>query len=370
MPRVVGHIDLDYFYAQVEEVENPSLRGRPVIVCVFSGRTEDSGVVSTANYKARDLGVHSGMPIFLAKKKLEGSDPALVRMDHGKYEVVSERIMETARERVDVLEPTGIDEAFFDLTSSTGGDFEKARDMAGDIKAAILEHEKLTCSLGLGRSKVVAKLGSDMSKPDGLTIITPERTEEVLGPLPVTKLYGVGPKISSVLDDLGIRTVGELANASPSALEGRFGRKLGGYLLAAATGTDDEPVVAGLEPTQFSRIITLKRDTRDPTEIFSQLTEGIDYIHGKLAASGNSFKTLAAIGILTDLSIRTRSKTFEVPVDDAATLKESAFELLRELSGSIKKDYRRAGVRVSGLSRSDDQRSLSEFVASEGRGHV
>ena len=370
MLRVVGHLDLDYFYAQVEEVENPSLKGMPVIVCVFSGRTEDSGVVSTANYKARGLGVHSGMPIVLAKKKLEGIDSAVIRMDHEKYEVVSGRIMEIVREKVDVLEPTGIDEAFFDLTSSTGGDFEEARYVAEGIKGAILEHEKLTCSVGLGRSKVVAKLGSDMAKPNGLTIIAPGRTEEVLGPLQVTRLYGVGPKISSVLEDMGIRTVGELAQASPSALEKSFGKKLGGYLLAAATGTDDGPVVAGLEPTQFSRIVTLKRDTRDPEEVFSQLTDGVDYIHGKLAASRKSFRTLTAIGILTDLSTKTRSKTFEIPIDEAATLKESTFELLRELSGSIEKDYRRAGVRVSGLSRSDDQHSLSEFIASEGRGHV
>ena len=366
MPRVIGHIDLDYFYAQVEEVEDPSLRGRPVIVCVFSGRTEDSGVVSTANYAARGFGVHSGLPIVLAKKKLEGSDPAVIRMDHRKYEVVSGRIMETVRERVDVLEPTGIDEAFFDLTSSTGGDFEKAREIAGSVKAAVFENEGLTSSVGLGRSKVVAKLGSDLSKPDGLTVIAPRRTAEVLGPLPATRLYGVGPKTSSALAEMGIRTVGGLAKAAPSALEERFGRKLAGYLLAAATGTDDEPVVAGLEPTQFSRIVTLKRDTRDAGEVFSQLADGIDYVGGKLAASKKAFRTLTAIGILTDLSTKTKSRTFEAPVDDAATLKESTFELLQELTGSIEEDCRRAGVRVSGLSRAEDQSSLSDFVSPSG----
>ena len=364
MERVIGHIDLDYFYAQVEEVEDPSIKERPVVVCVFSGRTEDSGVVSTANYRARELGVHSGMPITLAKRKLEGRDPAIIRMDHEKYEVVSGRIMGLVEQKVDVLEPAGIDEAFFDLTSSTGGDYLKARDVAQSIKDAIFEAERLTSSVGLGRSKIVAKLGSDASKPNGLTVIPPEKTEEFLGPLPVTKLYGVGPKTSSALEGMGIRTVGELSRAPISDLEGRFGRKFGAYLLAAASGTDEDPVAAGLEPTQFSRIVTLKEDTRDAQAVFRQLEDGIEYVHGKLAASKKSFKTVSAIGILTDLSTKTKSRTFEAPTDDVATLRGTTLELLQELSRSVEKDFRRAGVRVSGLASVKNQSSLSEFVGS------
>ncbi|HYC26969.1 MAG TPA: DNA polymerase IV, partial [Nitrososphaerales archaeon] len=141
MDRVVGHIDLDYFYAQVEEVENPSLKDRPVIVCVFSGRTEDSGVVSTSNYKARAFGVHSGMPIALAKKKLQSENPAVIRMNHEKYEVVSTRIMDLVEEMVDTLEPTGIDEAFFDLTPSTGGDYGAGERKAEAIRRSIFDAE-------------------------------------------------------------------------------------------------------------------------------------------------------------------------------------------------------------------------------------
>ena len=366
MDRVIGHIDLDYFYAQVEEVENPALKGRPVIVCVFSGRTEDSGVVSTSNYRARDFGVHSGMPIVLAKKKLDGKDPAIIRMEHEKYEAVSARIMEKLDELVDVLEPTGIDEAFFDITSSAGSDYSKGRKMAESIKESIFESERLTSSIGLGRSKVVAKLGSDLSKPNGLTVIVPEKTADVLGPLPVGKLYGVGPKISASLEEIGIRTVTDLARADPTDLERRFGRKLGAYLLAAATGNDEAPVVAGLEPTQFSRIVTLKKDTKDPQEVVSQLTSGIDYIGGKLAASKMSFKTVAAIGILTDLSTKTRSKTFETPVVGASILREEALALFEGLGSSVSKDFRRAGIRVSGLAHKGDQSSLSEFAGATG----
>ena len=366
MPRVVGHIDLDYFYAQVEEVENPLLKERPVIVCVFSGRTKDSGVVSTANYMARDLGVQSGVPIVLAKKRLEGKNPAIIGMDHEKYEAVSERIMEAVEQKVDILEPTGIDEAFFDLTTSTGGDYTKARSIAESIKGSIFTSERLTSSVGLGRSKVVAKLGSDMSKPNGLTVIVPEKTTETLGPLPVTKLYGVGPKTSSILNGLGIKTVAELARVPPAGLEGLLGRKFGAYLRAAATGTDDDPVVAGLEPTQFSRIVTLKRDTRDSQAVFAQLAEGIESVHAKLVASKKSFRTVTAIGILTDLSTRTRSKTLETPINDAAILRETVLTLFQELGRSIDRDYRRVGVRVSSLEYADDQRSLSEFAGATG----
>ncbi len=362
MSRAIGHIDLDYFYAQVEEVEDPSLKQKPVIVCVFSGRTADSGVVTTANYSAREFGVHSGMPIVQAKKKLEGTNAKVIRMNHEKYEIVSGRIMDTLERMVDVLEPTGIDEAFFDITTSTGGDYSKGRAVAESIKESILKSEHLTCSIGLGRSKVIAKLGSDMAKPGGLRVIPPEETESFMAPLAVAKLFGVGPKTSSALEEAGIKTVDDLARASPSELEGRFGKKFAGYLLAAATGTDSDPVVAGAEPTQFSRIITLKRDTRNPQEVSEQLSGGIEYVHRKLESSHKSFRTVTVIGILTDLSTKTKSRTFETPVSNLAPIKESVPVLFDELGKTVDKDLRRAGVRVSGLGDAEDQTSLSEFV--------
>lgn len=362
MERVIGHIDLDYFYAQVEEVENPSLKERPVMVCVFSGRTEDSGVVSTANYRARELGVHSGMPIVLAKKRLEGKNAAVIKMEHEKYEIVSSRIMEDLAQKVDILEPTGIDEAFFDLTASTDGDYANAKKTAEAIKEMILTNEHLTCSVGLGRSKVVAKLGSDIAKPGGLKVVKPETTMAFLSPLPVTKLYCVGPKTAATFEQMGIKTVGDLVRIDRSVLDSRFGRKFGAYLLAAAKGEDDDPVRAGLEPTQFSRIVTLKRDTRDPREAFDQLAAGVEYIHDKLVSSGKSFRTITAIGILSDLSTKTKSKTFEIPVNDVAILRESTLGLFDELSGALDKDFRRVGLRVSGFTDTEDQTSLSEFL--------
>ncbi|MDV3244850.1 MAG: DNA polymerase IV [Nitrososphaerales archaeon] len=359
---MVGHMDLDYFYAQVEEVQDPSLRAKPVLVCVFSGRTEDSGVVATANYRAREFGIKSGMPIVMAKKKLGGVDAALIRMQHAKYETVSTRVMQLVSGNVDVLEQTGIDEAYFDLTHNSGEDFGRARETAAKIKEVVLKKEGLTCSVGLGRSKVVAKVASDFKKPDGLTVINPESTEAFLDPLPVTRLYGVGPKATLALENLGVRTVGELSRASAQDLVARFGRRFTAYLHAAAVGLDDEPVSSKEEPTQLSRIITLKQDTDDAEVAFGQLTEPMEDVHRKLGSLGVSFRTIAAIAVLSDLTTRTKSKTFDGPISDLATMRGTTRDLLRELGETAGKEFRRVGVRVSDLAKSGEQTSLTRYL--------
>ncbi len=365
MNRVIGHIDLDYFYAQVEEVENPSIKDRPVVVCVFSGRTEDSGVVSTANYRAREFGVKSGIPIVVAKKKLEGKDPVIVRMEIAKYEAVSDRVMEIVRSKVDVLEQAGIDEAFFDLTAKSKGDFGVAVDVAHQIKEAVLHEEMLTCSVGLGRSKVVAKLGSDTAKPGGLAVILPESTEAFLGNLEVTKLYGIGPKTAEALGTLGVKTVGELAKADIGTLTDTFGRKLAVYLHDAANGQDEEEVTANGIPTQFSRIVTLKEDTTDAEEVMEELADAVKDVASKLSSQRMSFRTLSVIAILTDLSTKTRSKTFETPINGLSSVEDSLLDLFSELSETTDKQFRRVGIRVSDLTTNQGQRSLADFVRSQ-----
>ena len=362
MVRVVGHLDLDYFYAQVEEVLNPGLKGKPVVVCVFSGRTEDSGVVATANYLARSFGVGSGMPIVQAKRRLEKAGAEIVRMERAKYEEVSERVMSIVDEEVDVFEQTGIDEAFLDLTASSEGDYGRAQEIAARVKRVVLESERLTCSIGIGRSKVVAKIASDFRKPDGLTVVRPTETEAFLSPLSVTKLYGVGPKSAGLLSALGIGTVGELASASAQDLEGKFGRKLAVYLLAAARGTDDEPVSPRGEPTQLSRIVTLRQDTADAEAAFEQLADAVADVHRRLTSRSASFRTISVIGILSDLTVKTKSKTFEAPLSDLGVMRGATQELLEELGRSAGKEFRRAGIRVSDLAGTGDQSSLSEFL--------
>lgn len=361
MVRVVGHVDLDYFYAQVEEVEDPSIKSKPVLVCVYSGRTEDSGVVSTANYRARELGVRSGVPIATAKKKLEGLDAVFIRMVHEKYEAVSERIMQLVREEVDILEQSGIDEAYFDITRSTAGDFSAAKSAAEKLKQSILSSEGLTSSVGLGQSKVVAKIASDYAKPNGLTVVLPQSTGSFLGPLPVTKLSGVGPKSAEILERLRVMTIGELAGKDVLELEKHFGKKTAVYLHEAANGSDLEPVAGNQSVTQLSRIITLRRNTRDCQEALSELAPAIESLRAKLVASQTSFRTVSAIGIFSDLSSKTKSRTLENPTQEPNVISGQARNLFEELLKSNGKELRRVGIRVSDLSSMQDQTSLTQF---------
>lgn len=359
--RVIGHLDLDYFYAQVEEVEDPSLKGKPVLVCVFSGRTDDSGVVSTANYRAREHGIRSGMPIALAKRRLQGVDAAYIRMDHGKYEVHSDHVMEVLRAEVGTIEQAGIDEAFFDATAVAKGDFQEASSLAKRIKIRVLAEERLTCSIGIGPNKVVAKIASDFQKPDGLTVVNDAEAVPFLSPLPVTKVYGVGPMTAKLLEEKGVKTINDLSAFPVEGLTDLLGRRLAAYLHNAAKGTDDEPVEDRVEARQVSRIITLKHDTGASGQVVSELLPVLGDLHTKVLSKGLFFRRVSAIGILKDLSIHTKSKTLESPTNDYSLLEREVGQLFVSLVQEVG-ELRRAGVRVSDLKSMTDQTSLREFA--------
>jgi DNA polymerase IV (archaeal DinB-like DNA polymerase) len=361
LTRVVGHLDLDYFYAQVEEVENPSLKALPLVVCVYSGRTADSGVVSTANYKARELGVRSGIPIVIAKRRLEGKNASFIPMDHEKYEAYSERVMEIVRTRVDVMEQTGIDETFFDISKRSNGDYDTAVGIAAQMKRNIMQREKLTCSIGIAPNKVVAKLASDFRKPDGLTLVLPTDLSQFMRDMPVEKLYGVGPKSARILKEAGVATIGDLAGKDQSFLDHLLGQKFAVYLHNAANGIDEEPVVSSAAAKQLSRLITLKRDSRDLDEITGQLSPAIEDLHIRVLEKGLFFRSVSIIGILPDLTAKTRSRTLEAPTNDALSLRKTATELLSTLLSETR-DLRRVGIRVSDFTEATTQSSLAEFL--------
>lgn len=361
MNRIVGHLDLDYFFAQVEEVENPSLKDGPVLVCVFSGRTQESGVISTSNYKAREHGIKSGMPIALAKRRLEGVEASFIPMNHEKYEDYSQRVMEILRSEVDALEQTGIDEAFFDITKRTGGDYAAASRIALEIKARILSEEKLTCSIGVGPNKVVAKIASDFKKPDGLTIVRAGEVNLFLSPLSADRIYGVGPKTAKLLEDRGISTIPQLARARTDTLAELFGRKLAVYLHDASNGIDDEPVLDRGGMTQLSRIITLKHDTHSVDEVIVELLPALHDLHERLVSKNLFFRNLSAMGVLKNLSLHTRSKTLETPTNEYAVIEKEVRGLFTILLHEVG-DLRRAGVRMSGLQDMLDQHTLAEFT--------
>ena len=361
MLRAIGHLDLDYFFAQVEEVENPALKKSPVVVCVYSGRTEDSGVVSTANYRAREFGVKSGIPISLAKRRLKDTDAIFLPMNQSKYQAYSERIMDFLRSEFEV-EQTGIDEAFFDLTGKAEGDYGKAKELTSRVKAHILSEERLTCSIGIGPNKVVAKMASDFEKPDGLTVVRPDEVLSFLFPLSVDKVPGVGPKTSKILEENGIESIGGLAGYPIENLERLLGRKLAIYLHKAANGQDDEPLATETGVSQLSRIITLRADTDDPAEIFTQLSPSLKDLHERLIAKNLFFRTVAVIGIRPDLSIHSRSRSLETPTNDYQVLSRSTRDLLTILASDLGR-LRRAGVRLGDLVDVVNQQSLGEFMS-------
>jgi DNA polymerase IV (DinB-like DNA polymerase) len=224
-------VDLDYFFAQCEELRNPSIKDKPVVVGVYSGRTEDSGAVSTSNYIARKYGVKSGMPLFMAKRKLEGSDAVFLHVDHTYYEEISNKIMDLLRGYAGSLEQVSIDEAYLDVTGQVGSSFEMAREYAQKIKSAAKEKLHVSLSIGVGPNKLVAKIACDSQKPDGLTIVKPADAKSFLSQMPVNRLLGVGKKTTEKMQQMGISTIGDLAGFNVQKLIEVFGRTLGLYFL-------------------------------------------------------------------------------------------------------------------------------------------
>jgi len=357
------HVDLDSFYAQCEENANPGIKGKPVVVCVYSGRTEESGAVSTANYQARKYGVRAGIPIVRAKKLLESVDAAFVPMNHQHYEEISERIIETLRVQCDVLEQTSIDEAFLDVSRRCDLNFGAARELAIEIKQQLRTQENVTCSIGVAPNKLTAKIASDQSKPDGLVVVKPEEVTTFLSPLPVNRIPGVGAKAEEKLATLKVGTIAQLSSLSPSTLIETFGKSLGSYLYGASKGEDDEPVREREQPTQFSRIATLKQNTRLPEETFKLLTELSQSVADRLKQEGMTCKSVAIIAILTDLSLHTKSRSLEAPASSEQLIESTARYLVQEfLETNREAVLRRVGVKVSGLSKTTGQTDISKFL--------
>ncbi len=357
--RIVMHVDMDYFYAACEEKLNPELKGRPLVICVYSSRGGGRGAVSTANYEARRLGIRSGMSCLEAKRLA----PAAVFLpaNFSLYEEVSEGIMAYLRDKGDAFEQIGIDEAFLDVTDRVGGSYEEAERLAAGIKRDVYTTEGLTCSIGVAPNKLVAKIASGHSKPDGLTVVPPWRVEEFLSPLGVSKLWGVGGKTAEALREMGIITVGDLSKADPGDLIERFGRKKGSWLYNASRGLDYSVVRERTESRQLGRITTLPRNTRKTGDIIPVLDRLCREVSEALGESGRSFRTVTLVAVTQDMRLHTRSRTLEAPVRDAATLMNNAVSLLEAFLRDNALSLRRVGVRVSGLVKAEPQKTLFDF---------
>ncbi len=339
---------------------------KPVVIGMYSGRTEDSGAVSTSNYEARKYGVKSGMPLFLAKKKLEGMESVFLPVDYDYYEKISNRIMMILRSYADVFEQMGIDEAYLDVTNKTQGSFDAVPSLVQRMKEEVKVLEGIRFSVGAGHNKVIAKIAADMQKPDGLTVIAPENAMSFLSSLKVDRLPGVGKKTVAKMSDLGIVTIGDLAKFDVQKLREVFGKIFSVYFHNAANGIDEDPVKETGESESSGRISTLKQNTRDLTTIMEKANAQLDEIFAELSQRNLAFRQVGVVLIMSDLSVHSRSFTFEKPTKD----KDVLLRVIRDLFGRFLAEYsldaRRVGVRVAGFVKEErSQRQLSGFFAAE-----
>ena len=363
--RHIMHIDFDYFFAQCEEIRRPELRDRPIAVCVFSGRTEDSGVVSTANYVARKFGVRSGIPIKVARSRLAPvSGAVLLPLDAAYYRQVSQAAMSIIRLYADRFECVGIDECYLDVSDSTDN-FEMTRILAHQIKEDIRKQIHLTCSVGVASNKILAKIASDVSKPDGLTVIEPGNAMKFIANMEVEKIPGVGPKTRDSLHELGVTTIGELAKFDIFLLIERFGKKTATYMYNAANAIHNDRVMEFNERHRIMRIATLKSSAISSPEMNPALYVLCRSIFNKASQRKLSFKTVGILLILDNLDMITRSRSLKVHSSNFESLHSVAKSILDDLmkeAGSIK--VRRLGLFLSDLQSNSGQNTMFDFMNS------
>jgi DNA polymerase IV (archaeal DinB-like DNA polymerase) len=365
MQRVVLHVDMDYFYAAIEERENPDLQGKAVVVCMFSGRSELSGAVSTCNYIARESGIRAGISCSKAKKLNPEAVFLPVRKEF--YTSVSDQVMEILRNYADfretgeAFEQISIDEAFLEVTEKTGGDFNLAFEIGTQIKNEIKDKEKLTCSVGIGPNKLIAKMASSVQKPNGIMVITPEKLDNFLWPLNVSKLWGIGNVTAGKLQEMGIVTIKDLAEHDVIDLISTFGKTRGIWFKQASTGIDDSSLKERDGSEQIGRIATLPEDTLD-INLISQLIEKLagDVI-SKLDSRGLSFRTVTVTVINSRFKMYTKSRTLNHPAYSKEVLLEITREILSEFLSESQTEFRRVGVRVGELQKRMGQKSLFDY---------
>lgn len=331
---------MDAFFAAVELLRHPDIRGRPLIV----GGTGDPtrrGVVSTASYEARRFGVRSGMPLRTAYRLCP--EAIFLPVDYPAYSAISEQIKAILREFSPLLEEAGIDEAFLDLSHAPDSAVQVARAIKGRIK----EQTGLTCSAGIAPNKLLAKIASDMDKPDGLTPITEQDIATRIWPLPVRKLWGVGPKTEARLAGLGVATIGELAQLADSHLVAHFGQAHGLYLCRAAHGIDDTPLITHWEPKSLSRETTFQRDVGHWPTLAATLRRLTKELVARLEEAGYLAHNVTVKLRFSDFDTHTHAITLPAPTRELESIQEAAVGCLNRFA--LVKRVRLIGVRVGGL---------------------
>jgi DNA polymerase-4 len=339
--RKIIHIDMDAFYASVEQRDNPGLKGRPVIVGGDPGRR---GVVAACSYEARKFGIHSAMASSQARKLCPAAVFLPPRFDV--YRAVSFQVMEIFREFTDLVEPLSLDEAFLDVTENRKG-IASATKIAQLIRAMIREKTRLTASAGVSYNKFLAKAASDFRKPDGLTVVTPDQARAFIDALAIGKFHGVGRVTEERMRSMGIHTGADLATYSEAELVERFGR-MGSYFHSIAQGEDHRPVSPVRIRKSLGREITLDVDIDDEGEMLSILSELADDVGDMLSRKGLKGRTVTLKLKYDDFQSITRSITLDHAEDSGREIAQHAGYLLKETEAGARK-VRLLGVTVSGF---------------------
>ncbi len=390
-PRVIAHLDMDAFYASVELLRHPELAGRPVVIgggrahrpvervdpatgastrtfATLKGYT-GRGVVTTATYEARALGVHSAMGMM--KAAALAPDAVVLPVDFDAYRHCSRLFKAAVRAIAPQIEDRGIDEIYIDLTDvcapqraaagTTGEATEAVRALAQSIKDAVRSATGLSCSIGIAPNKLLAKIASDLDKPDGLTVIGDGDLERRIWPLHARRINGIGPKSAARLAEMQIHSIGELAHADRDVLVARFGRAQGEWMHDAAHGRDARAVVTHSEPRSISRETTFERDlsaTRDRDALSRIFTGLCDGVSDDLRRKGYAGRTIGVKLRYDNFVTVTRDRTIAAPTQDAATIRRAAGSCLKRVA--LERRIRLLGVRVGGLILAD---AVANFVS-------
>ena len=390
--RVIAHLDMDAFYASVELLRYPELKGRPVVVGggrrsqpeetidpATGARTRrfarlgdyaGRGVATTASYEARALGVHSAMGLMKASRL--APDAVLLPADFDAYRSYSRRFKAAVATLAPQIEDRGIDEIYVDLTEVVAAraprdedeSWREGRAVAQAIKEAVRDATGLSCSIGLTPNKLLSKIASELDKPDGLTVVTFPQIAARIWPLPARKINGIGPKTAERLASLNIRTIGELAQTEREWLIERFGKALGAWMHEAAHGRDERPVVTHSEPKSISRETTFERDLhvkRDRDALSRIFTELCVELSEDLCRAGYAGRTIGLKVRYDNFRTVTRDQTIAAPTQDAQTIRRTAGKCLKRVP--LDRRIRLLGVRIGGLTPAEDPGAAAPAAA-------
>lgn len=375
LPRRIAHLDMDAFYASVELLRYPQLRGLPVVIGggQYSAEQEAAliaqwgslkaipvdafarlrsyagrGVITTATYEARQFGVGSAMGMMKAAQLCPHA--ILLPLDFARYRSFSQKFKQIITSLAPVMEDRGIDEVYIDFTHAADGQLEGGQVLAQRLQQAIYAQTGLTCSVGIAPNKLLAKMASELKKPHGITVLQPEDVQRRIWPLPCRKINGIGPKASAKLTRLGIATIGELATWDRVALVQHFGKSYGAWLHAAAQGIDDRPVITDSEPVSMSRETTFAQDlhaVRDKQALGEIFTRLCTRLQEDLQRKGYAGRTIGIKLRYANFKSVTREISLPHYTQDAATIRKVAGQCLKKVA--LDQSLRLLGVRVGAL---------------------